>query len=100
MTGSRLFVAVWLAACLAAADASAQTPSTTSITGTVRDVTGGALPGVTVEVRGDAVTTVAAVTDAAGRYRVENLPDDTYQVTFTLVNFASVTRRDVAVRAS
>ena len=81
-----------------AVQASAQTAS---ISGVVRDVTGGALPGVTVEVRGDdAATPLTTLTDAAGRYRFDRVADGTYQLTFTLINFASVTRRDVAVPAS
>jgi outer membrane receptor protein involved in Fe transport len=100
MTGSRFLVAVWFAACLAASEISAQTPSIASITGTVRDVTGGALPGVAVDARAGAGGTATVVTDASGQYRVDSLPPGTYQLTFTLVNFASVTRGGVAVRAS
>src|SRR5262249_49535553 len=85
------------------AGASAQTapaPLSGSIAGVVRDVTGGALPGVTVEARGDASARLTAVTDAAGQYRIERVPAGRYQVVFTLVNFASLVRNDVAVRAS
>jgi Carboxypeptidase regulatory-like domain len=99
MTGSRFLIVVWFAACLAAAEASAQTPSIASLTGTVRDVTGGALPGVTVDARGKASTPFSTVTDAAGQYRIDNLPAGAYQLTFTVVNFASVTRSDVVVGA-
>src|SRR5215471_9415539 len=97
MSRPRLLVAVLFVIFVAAADVSAQTGS---VSGVVRDVTGGALPGVTVDARRSAVPPVSAVTSAAGEYRVENLPAGTYQLTFTLINFASITRNDVAVRAS
>ena len=97
MSRPRLLVAVLFVIFVAAADVSAQTGS---VSGVVRDVTGGALPGVTVDARRGAVPPVSAVTNAAGEYRVENLPAGTYQLTFTLINFASITRNDVAVRAS
>src|SRR5262245_19946642 len=100
MTRSGLLLVVWCIACMAATDASAQPPSTTSIAGAVRDVTGGVLPGVTVEARGATAASVAAVTDAAGQYRIDSLPGGSYQLNFTLVNFATVTRNNVAVRAT
>ncbi len=66
-----------------------------SITGTVRDVSGAVLPGVTVEAASPAliekVRTV--VTDGAGQYRVVDLRPGTYSVTFTLPGF-STSRRD------
>ena len=71
--------------------ASAQT---SSIAGTVRDASGGVLPGVTVEVASPAliekVRTV--VTDGEGRYSVVSLRPGTYSVTFTLPGFGTVKR--------
>src|SRR5215813_12401035 len=69
----------------APAGASAQTapaPLSGSIAGVVRDVTGGALPGVTVEARGDASARLTAVTDAAGQYRIERAPAGRYHAVF------------------
>jgi outer membrane receptor protein involved in Fe transport len=82
------------AACLTPHRTSAQT---VGISGTVRDVTGGALPGVSVEARGVAGVSVSVSTDAAGRYQFDRLPAGTYELTFTMINFATVTRRAVKV---
>src|SRR5581483_3842496 len=62
------------------------------------DVSGGVLPGVTVDVR-RAATTRTAVTDEQGSYRIDGVDAGRYQLTFTLINFATV-RRDVDVSAS
>ena len=97
MIGLRhLLLAVSLAAVLRAHPAAAQQPS---IVGTVRDETGGALPGVTVELRGANPTPVAAVADTQGMFRFDDLPAGHYQAVFSLINFAT-TRRDIDVAAS
>src|SRR5581483_4376456 len=62
------------------------------------DVSGGVLPGVTVDVR-RAATTRTAVTDEQGSYRIDGLEGGRYQMAFSLINFATV-RRDVDVSAS
>jgi hypothetical protein len=67
------------------------------ITGTVRDETGGALPGVSVEIRGNRNAAQMTVTNAQGAFRFDRLTDGTYQITFTLINFATA-RRDVNLR--
>src|SRR5204862_35176 len=69
-----------------------------TITGTVRDQTGGVLPGVTVEAHGDTGTFKETVSDAAGVYRLE-LPAGAYELSFSLVNFAPV-RRPLSVSAT
>src|SRR5918993_4331555 len=73
--------------------ASAQSGST--ISGVVRDESGGALPGVTVEVSSPVLIekTRTTVTDGEGRYSIINLRPGTYVVTFTLPGFG-VVRRD------
>ena len=81
---------------LCARPASAQAAS---ISGIVRDETGGALPGVTVELRGPHGTTVVAVADAKGGFRFEGVAAGVYQAAFALINFAA-TKRDVEVTAS
>ena len=67
-----------------------------SLTGVVRDGSGGVLPGVTVEAASPAliekVRTV--VSDGSGQYRLENLPPGSYSVTYTLPGFSTV-KRDV-----
>ena len=61
-----------------------------SIAGSVKDASGGALPGVTVELAGPAMQGVrSAVTDGSGAYRFVNVPPgEGYKVTATLSGFA------------
>src|SRR5258706_344935 len=69
------------------------------IRGRVEDETGGALPGVTVQLRPMAGQPVETVTDATGNYVFENVAPGTYQLSMTLINFASVNHRDLKVAA-
>jgi hypothetical protein len=73
-----------------------------SITGVVRDASGGVLPGVTVEASSPAlierVRTV--VTDGAGQYRIVDLRPGAYSVTFTLPGFATVKREGIELSGS
>ncbi len=86
-----------LGAALAPGAAGAQTAA---IEGAVRDATGLALPGVTVETRpaggGDART---AVTGEDGRFAMTGLPPGPYDVTFSLPGFRTVVRGGVAAGA-
>jgi carboxypeptidase family protein len=72
----------------------AQSATTGSIAGLVRDTTGGVLPGVTVEAASPAliekVRTV--VTDDQGQYKILDLRPGTFTVTFTLAGFGTVKR--------
>jgi TonB-dependent receptor-like protein/carboxypeptidase family protein len=85
-----------LAACLAPRAALAQTAS---LSGTLRDETGGALPGVSVELKSGGTAPRMAVTDARGAYSFDAVPSGYAQVTFTLINFATA-RRDAPMPAS
>jgi outer membrane receptor protein involved in Fe transport len=69
------------------------------IEGTVRDETGGALPGVVVELMQDATVNNVTETDAQGDYHFDGLAPGPVVVTFALVNFGSA-RREVTVPAS
>jgi hypothetical protein len=82
---------------LAPAPALAQGGST--ITGVVRDTSGGVLPGVTVEAASPALIEKVrtAVTDAEGLYRLVDLRPGDYTVTFTLAGFNTF-RRSLAKR--
>ena len=66
-----------------------------SLTGTVRDASGGVLPGVTVEASSPALIEKVrtAVTDSSGQYRIIDLRPGTYVVTFTLPGFRAAGRR-------
>ena len=72
---------------------------TGGIAGQVRDVSGGALPGVTVEVTSPALIEKvrSTTTDQNGRYQITALPVGTYEVTFTLTSFATSRRANVVV---
>jgi len=68
-----------------------------SLAGTVRDTSGGVLPGVTVEASSPALITKVrtGVTDETGQYRIPDLPPGTYKITFTLPGFTTVVREGV-----
>jgi hypothetical protein len=68
-----------------------------SLTGTVRDASGGVLPGVTVEAASPALIerTRSTVSDGTGQYRIIDLQPGAYQVTFTLPGFSTVVREGV-----
>ena len=69
-----------------------------SVLGTVRDETGGSLPGTTVEIQ-DSTGSRRTEADVSGSYRFDGLTPGRAHLLFTLVNFAS-TRREVTVPAS
>ena len=68
-----------------------------SIAGTVRDVSGAVLPGVTVEAASPALIEKArsVTTDGSGQYRIENLRPGVYSVTFGLAGFSGVKREGI-----
>jgi carboxypeptidase family protein len=68
-----------------------------SIAGIVRDVSGGVLPGVTVEAASPALIekTRSVLTDGQGNYKITDLRPGVYSVTFTLTGFASVRREGI-----
>ena len=73
-----------------------------TLTGTVRDASGGVLPGVTVEAASPALIEKVrtAVTDSAGVYRIVNLDPGTYSLTFSLEGFSQVKRENIEMRGS
>src|SRR5688500_15076550 len=68
-----------------------------TLTGTVRDQSGGVLPGVTVEAASPALIEKVrtAVTDGTGQYRIPGLNPGTYSLTFTLTGFSVVRREGI-----
>jgi hypothetical protein len=73
-----------------------------SITGVVRDTSGGVLPGVTVEATSPVLIEKVrtAQTDASGQYRIVDLRPGNYAVTFTLPGFAAVKREGIALEGA
>jgi hypothetical protein len=73
-----------------------------SLTGTVRDLSGGVLPGVTVEAASPALIEKVrtALTDGTGQYRIEDLRPGTYVVTFSLTGFTTLKRDGIALSGS
>src|SRR5262249_8521543 len=71
-----------------------------SLRGYVKDQQGGVLPGVTVTATSSALLApVAAVTDAAGYYRLNNLPPGTYTLAAELAGLAIYKREGILMRA-
>ena len=71
-----------------------------SLRGYVKDQQGGVLPGVSVTATSPALLApVAALTDSAGYYRLNNLPPGTYTLTAELAGFATIKREGVVMRA-
>jgi hypothetical protein len=73
-----------------------------TLTGSVRDASGGVLPGVTVEASSPALIEKArtVVTDDAGIYRIVNLDPGVYTLTFTLQGFSQIKREGVELSGS
>jgi hypothetical protein len=73
-----------------------------SIAGVVRDETGAALPGVTVEASSPALIEriKTTATNGAGEYEIVDLRAGTYAVTFTLTGFKVVRREGIAISTS
>jgi len=73
-----------------------------AIAGTVRDASGGVLPGVTVEASSPALIEKvrSAVSDGSGQYRIEDLRPGRYTIRFTLTGFSTVSREGVELTGS
>ncbi len=76
--------------------ATAQT--TANISGTVRDQSGGVMPGVTVTVTNTSTNLVRSnVSGAEGRYAIPSLPPGRYELRAELLGFKSHLQRDLAL---
>src|SRR3954453_14843871 len=79
----------------------AQSATTGTIAGEVKDPSGALLPGVTVEAASPALIEKSrtAVTDGEGKYKITDLRPGTYTVSFTLSGFATVRRQGVELNS-
>jgi hypothetical protein len=93
-----LALASWALAWCLAGPAFAQGSSTSSISGTVMDTAGGAVPGVTVVVTNAAGQSFETVTNAQGVFSVPALSAGTYTVTVSLTGFKTAVIPDVRVQ--
>lgn len=73
-----------------------------AIAGVVKDSTGAALPGVTVEASSPALIerVRSAITDGAGQYRIIDLSPGSYDVTFTITGFKPIRRTGIILQGS
>jgi hypothetical protein len=73
-----------------------------SITGVVRDTSGGVLPGVVVEASSSALIEKvrSVVSDGTGQYRIVDLRPGTYTVTFALSGFNTMVRDGIKLEGS
>jgi outer membrane receptor protein involved in Fe transport len=80
------------------ADASAAQIATATLDGTVRDETGGPLPGVSLMLKSTSTgATRTATTDVAGRYRIAALDPGTYDLRAELQNFKAAARTGIVL---
>src|SRR5512134_2967363 len=73
-----------------------------SLTGTVRDASGGVVPGVTVEASSPALIEKvrSVVSNSTGQYAIEDLRPGIYAVTFALQGFTTVKREGIELSGS
>ena len=92
--GKKLFASAFALLLLLTAPVFAQSTTSGSLSGTVTDSSGAALPGVTIELSGTAMQGVrTTVTDASGSYRFVNVPPgESYSVKANLSGFAPVSK--------
>src|SRR3954467_12877981 len=95
----RVFFAICalVASVAIATPAMAQSGTSGTISGTVRDESGGALPGVTATLSSPSlqVRQLVQVTDATGNYQFVDIPAGTYKLTFELAGFSTSIRDDL-----
>ena len=93
-----LRAALVVCAVVAGAGAAAAQETRGTISGTVRDASGGVMPGATITVQNVAMATeVTVVTNAVGAYQAPYLIPGAYKVTAAMSGFKTVTR-EVEVR--
>src|SRR5581483_11157220 len=71
--------------------------NTGTLTGTVTDASGSAVPQANVTVKNDAGFSQSVITDSSGNFTVSNLPPGTYNVTVEVTGYGPLTRQGVQV---
>ena len=91
----------WGLLCALAVSSTASAQQNASISGIVTDMTGGVLPGVTIEASSPVLIEKirTAVSEGNGRYQILDLLPGTYRVTFTLPGFSAVRREGITLTA-
>jgi hypothetical protein len=91
-----------LAALLVLASVPTKAQELANIAGTVKDASGGVVPGVTVEASSPVLIekTRSTVTDSNGQYRIAGLPVGTYDVSFSLQSFATQKRSGIVLTSA
>jgi hypothetical protein len=92
-------LALAVAVLLASANAAAAQDDRARVSGVVTDRSGGALPGVTVTLRGASLGGGNVVTDGSGRYVTQWVAPGTYTITFDLSGFESRTIQNLRLSA-
>src|ERR1043166_7612804 len=88
-------------ALLSVATASAQSVSTAQINGTVRDESGGGLPGATITVtQTDTGLVRSSVSDEAGSYILQNLPIGPYRFEAELQGFRKFVQTGIVLQVN
>src|SRR5687768_12368653 len=95
----RVIHVMWAVAAVVALLPAAAFAQEGQIAGTVRDASGGVMPGVLVEVTSPALIEKvrSATSDSNGQYRITNLPVGTYSATFTLSGFTRAQQNNIVL---
>lgn len=98
-SGLALLSSLVMSLCFTASSALAQSSSSSTIHGAVKDETGAALPGVTVTLSSPAlqVGQVVQVSTGDGTYSFKDLPAGTYKLVFELTGFSPFVRDDLRI---
>jgi len=72
--------------------------ATGAISGHIRDDSGSPLPGVTVQVEREGKVIVTAFSDRDGHYSTAPVPGGVYQVSYRLLNFTTLVKKNIEVQ--